>query len=66
MKFLETKPQGKTMNIDHYNLYYTDIQNTNEKEEQELDKYDNKFSFLYDKFMPNYDIGIKPREAVIR
>ena len=31
MKFLQTKPQFKNMNINYYDLYYTVIKNRNEK-----------------------------------
>ena len=31
MKFLQTKPQIKNMNINYYDLYYTVIKNRDEK-----------------------------------
>ena len=41
MKFLQTKPQVKNMNINYYDLYYTVIKNRDDKEivndEHEID-----------------------------
>ena len=35
VKFLQTKPQVKSMNINCYDLYYTVIKNRDKKEEEE-------------------------------
>ena len=32
MKFLQTKPQVKNMNINYYDLYYTVVKNRDDKE----------------------------------
>ena len=63
LNFLQTKPQLKSMNINFFNLYFTNIKNRDDREEQELDNYD----ILYDnKFMPIYDTGTKARETLLR
>ena len=41
MKFLQTKPQAKSMNVNYFDLYYTVIKNRDDKEIGD-DKYENK------------------------
>ena len=43
IKFLQTKPQVKNMNINYYDLFYTVIKNRDEKEKVD-DKYENNES----------------------
>ena len=68
MKFLQTKPQVKNMNINYYALYYTVIRNRDENKDI-VNQYenDNKNYFDINDFItPNYYIGIKPRETIMR
>ena len=68
MKFLQTKPQVKNMNINYYDLYYTviktrdknkDIDNQNENDENDYINFD-------DFITPNHYVGIEPRETILR
>ena len=61
MKFLQTKPQGKNVNFNYYDLYYTVIKNKVEKEivNDEYEDTENEY-FNYEDFItPNLYIGIK-------
>ena len=64
MKFLQTKSQGKNMNINYYDLYYFVIQNRKEKDIEEEQKeivdnqYENDFISLNDVVIPNHYVGI--------
>ena len=59
MKFLQTKPQVKNMNINYYDLYYTVIKNRDENKD-----IDNQFENDYNDFItPNHCVRIKPRET---
>ena len=60
MKFLQTKPQVKNMNINYYDLYYTVFKNRDEKEIV------NDFINVHDFRTPNHYIGIKPRETLLK
>ena len=68
MKFLQTKPQFKNMNINYYDLYYTVIKKRKEKNNV-VDTYDNNendyFNFN-DFIIANQNISIKPRESTLR
>ena len=62
MKFLQTKPQVKNMNINYYDLYYTVIKVTDENKD-----IDNQYEDDYnDSITPNHYVGIKPRETILR
>ena len=61
MKFLQTKPQVKNMNINYYDLYYTVIKNTDEKDIVD-NQYENDFFRLNVVTIPNHYVGIKDRE----
>ena len=64
MKFLQTMPQFKNMNINYYDLYYTVIRIRDEN--MDIDNQyedDNNFN---DFITPNHYIGIKPRETILR
>ena len=66
MRFLQTKPQVKNMNIKYYDLYYTVIKNRDEKEIV-IDKVnENDYIDFDDFFNPNHYIGIKPRETILK
>ena len=58
MKFLQTKPQVKNMNINYFDLYYTVIQKRDEKDIVD-NKYENDFISLNDVIIPNHYVGIK-------
>ena len=65
MKFLQTRPQVKNMNINYYDLYYTAFENR--KEKQNVDhKYENDFTNFNDFITPNYILSIKPRETFFK
>ena len=69
MKFLQTKPQVKNMNINYYDLYYTVIKNRNEKgneEKQDIIDVDESDYINFNDIIPNNYIGIKPRETLLR
>ena len=61
MKFLQTKPEVKNMNINFYDLYYTVIKNRDEKEIV-VNQYENDFISWNDVIIPNHYVGIKGRE----
>ena len=60
LKFLQTKPQVKNMNIDYYDLYYTVIKTGIDNED--VKDYIN----FNDVITPNHYIGIKPRETILK
>ena len=62
MKFLQTKPQVKNMDINYYDLYYTVVKNRDEKEIVD-DQYE---KIEKDSITPNHYIGIKPLETILR
>ena len=70
MKFLQTKPQVKNMNIKYYDLYYTLIKNRKEKdnvkEQKEIvgNQYENDNNNFND-IVPD-NISIKPQETILR
>ena len=68
MKYLQTKPQVKNMNINYYDLYYTVIKVRNENRDID-DNYQNDENDYFDinNFMihPNHYIGIKNRETIL-
>ena len=57
MKFLQTKPQVKHMNINYYDLYYTIIKKRDEEEILD-NQYENDYINLND-IIPNHYIGRK-------
>ena len=68
MKFLQTKPEVKNMNINYYDLYNTviktrdvnkDIDNQNENDE-------NDYINFNDFITPNHNISIKPRDTILK
>ena len=58
MKFLQTKPQVKNMNIIYYDLYYTVIKIRDDTEIVN-DKYENVYNKFNDIITPNHYIGQK-------
>ena len=65
MKFLQTKPPVKNMNINYYDLYYTVIKNRDEKEIVDS-KYETDFIIFNDFITPNHNLSIKPRETILK
>ena len=65
MKFLQTNPQVKNMNINYYDLYYTVIKNRNEKEILIGEDDENDYTKFND-IIPNHYISIKPRDTILR
>ena len=62
MKFLQTKPQVKNMNIFYYVLYYTVFKNRDEKEIVD-DGNENDFINVNNFITPNHNISIKPNRV---
>ena len=68
MKFLQTKPQVKNMNINYYDLYYTVVKVRDENmhiDNQYENDYNDYFTFN-DIITRNQYTGIKPRKTVLR
>ena len=61
MKFLQTRPRVKNMNIKYCDLLYTVIRNSDEKH-IEYNQYENDFISLNEVIIPNHYVGIKYRE----
>ena len=64
MKFSQTRPQVKKMNIEYYDLYYTVIENRDEKENED-DKCEIDFN-NFDDFITPKIISIKPSESILK
>ena len=65
MKFLQTKPQIKNMNINYYDLYYTVIKTRDENRDID-DQYkndDNDYIDINHFINPNHDIS---RKTILR
>ena len=65
LKFLQTKPQVKTMNFNYYDFYYTVIKNRKEKDNEE-EQYENDYINFNDSITPNHYIGIKNDNVKLR
>ena len=61
MKFLQTKPHVKNMNINYYDLFYTIVKNK-ENVDDKSEKIENIYISLKDVIIPNRYIGIMGRE----
>ena len=64
MKFLQTKPQVKNMNIKYYDLYHTVIKIRSENKDVDIqyENDENDYISLNDVIIPNHYVGIKSRE----
>ena len=64
MKFLQTKPQVKNMNINYYDLYYTVIKTGDENKDidNQYENDDNDYISLNDVIIPNHNVGIRGSE----
>ena len=67
MKFLQTKPEVKNVNINYYDLYYTviKVRNQNKDIDNQYENDENDFINFND-IVPNHYVGIKPRETILR
>ena len=68
MQFLQTKPQIKNMNINHYDLYYTviKVRDENKDIDNQYENDENDYINFHDFISPNHNISIKPRERILR
>ena len=68
MKFLQTKPEVKNMNINYYDLYYTVIKTRDENKniDNQYENDENAYIDINDYITPNHYIGIKPRETILK
>ena len=68
LKFLQTKPQVKNMNINYYDLYYTVIKtrDVNRYIDNQYEIDENDFISFNEYITPNHYIGIKPRETILK
>ena len=66
MKFLQTKPQVKNMNINYYDLYNTVIKVRDENRDIDIqnENDENDYIDINDFISPNHYVGIKPRETI--
>ena len=66
MKFLQTKPQVKNMNINYYDMYmYYTVFKVRE-ENEDIDIQNDDYTNFNDIITPNHYIGIKPRETILK
>ena len=63
---MRTKPQVKSMDIISYDLYYTVIKNTNDKEIVIDDEYENDKINFDDFITPNHYNGRKNNDVMLR
>ena len=68
MKFSQTKPQVKNMNINYYDLFYTviKVRDENKDIDNQYENDDNDYINFHDFITPNHNISIKPRETLLR
>ena len=68
MKFLQTKPHVKNMNINYDDLYYTVIKTRDENGDidNQYENDENDYIDINDFINPNHYIGIKNRETILR
>ena len=63
MKFLQTKPEVKNMNITYYGLYYTVFKKRDERDNVH-NQYENDCINFSDFLTPNHYIGIKNDNSI--
>ena len=67
MKFLQTKPQIKNMNINYYDLYYTVLKNRDEKDNVDHQYRNNEKDYInFNDIIPNHYIGRKNNKEMLR
>ena len=59
MRFLQTKPEVRIMNINYYDLYYTVIKNRDDKEIVKNKNGNNENVYINFNDVPNHYIGKK-------
>ena len=66
MKFLQTKPRIKNMNLSFYDLYYTFIKVRDENKDIDNQNDDDNIDYINfnDFITPNHYVGNKPRETI--
>ena len=66
MKFLQTKPEVKNMNINYHDLHYTIIETRNENKniENQYDNDENDYIDINDFINPNHYVGRKHDEII--
>ena len=66
MKYLQTKPQTKNININYNDLYYTVIETRDENKDMdnEYENDENDYNNFND-IVPNHYVEIKPRETIL-
>ena len=66
MKFLQTKPDIKNMNINYYDSYYTIIKTRGENKDTDTQYNDDYHDYIdiNDFITPNHYIGIKPNDSL--
>ena len=66
MKFLQTKPQVKNMNINYYDLYYTVIKTRDENKDIDNQYENDENDYInFNDIVPNHYVRIKPRETIL-
>ena len=65
MKFLQTKPKVKNMNINYYDLYYTVIKTRDENKniDNQYENYENDYNNINDFIIPNQYLS---RETILK
>ena len=68
MKFLQTKPSVKNMNINYYGFYYTVIKSRDENKDtdKQYKNDENDYINFIDFLTPNHYVGIKPPETILK
>ena len=67
MKFLQTKPQVKNMNINSYDLYYTVIKVTDENKEIDNQYENDENDYInFNDIVPNQYMGIKKNSKIMK
>ena len=68
MKYLQTKPQVKNMNINYYDLYNTVIKTRDENKDidNRFENDENEYIDINDFITPNHYIGIKQNNEILR
>ena len=68
MKFLQTKPQVKNMNINYYDLYYTvnKVREENKDIGNQYENDENDYINFNDFISPNQYVGIKKNKEILK
>ena len=68
LKFLQTKPQVKNMNINYYDFYYTVIKTRDENKDidNQYENDENDYNNFNDVIIPNHHVVIKKENLQIQ